>query len=221
MKLSAKDVMLPFAILLTLNFTFLLVWTVVDPMYWDRRATFGSDDGLSSYGLCVVGRSGVSTAMLACLVVLGFIVVVLANFQVYKGRKLSTEFSESKYVAICMVCFLQVIVVGLPIVALVYTNPPAEYFVKSAIILVLVFSLLLLIFVPKMRFMKKERTSRTSGNARQSLSLRSSTASLSTSDTERLREALKDAGVQLSESVSLEDIITRAGILIHGPKTSS
>lgn len=239
-QISAKDVMLPFAILLTLNITFLLVWTIVDPMYWDRLATFGSDDGLSSYGTCVLGRTGVSTAMLACLVTLAFVVVVLANIEACKGRNVSTEFSESKYVGICMVCFLQVMVVGIPLIALVYTNPPAKYFVKVAIIFVLAISMLLLIFVPKMIFMRKEKARLANRNTTSRPNLHAAPTSIPTSDSphevsndlrpqvphgdtglsrsqiKSLEKALKEAGVKLTESMNLEDIMARAGIPIEG-----
>ena len=160
-KLESKDVLAPFIVLLTLNIIFLLVWTLVDPMYWKRKPTFGLEDGLSSFGVCVLGQTSVSTAMASCLfVVLALCVVVLANYEAYKARKVSVEFSESKYVALAMICFLQVIVVGVPLIALVHTNPPAGYFVKATIITVLSLSLLFLIFIPKMFFLKEENKKR-------------------------------------------------------------
>ena len=156
-KLEVKDVLAPFVVLLTLNIIFLLVWTLVDPMYWQRKPLIGSEDGLSSFGVCNIGRTGVSVAMVCCLVAVALSVVILANWEAYKARKVCVEYSESKYVALAMICFLQVIVVGLPLIALVHTNPPAGYFVKVAIISVLSLSLLFLIFIPKMHFLKEER----------------------------------------------------------------
>ena len=160
-KLEVKDVLAPFVILLTLNIIFLLVWTVVDPMFWQRKPLIGLEDGLSTFGVCYVGRTSVSTTMLSCLVVVALSVVILANYEAYKARKVSVEYSESKYVALAMICFLQVIVVGVPLIVLVHTNPPAGYFVKVAIITVISLSLLFLIFIPKIKFtrsdMKKQR----------------------------------------------------------------
>jgi ABC-type sugar transport system substrate-binding protein len=40
-KISERDVMIPFATLLTLNMIFLLVWTLVDPMIWKRKSLCG------------------------------------------------------------------------------------------------------------------------------------------------------------------------------------
>lgn len=157
-KLEVKDVLAPFVILLTLNIIFLLVWTFVDPMYWQRMPMIGSDDGLSSFGVCYIGRTGVSVAMICCLVAVALAVVILANWEAYKARNVCVEYSESKYVALAMICFLQVIVIGLPLIALVHTNPPAGYFVKVAIIAVLSLSLLFLIFIPKMHFLKEDMT---------------------------------------------------------------
>ena len=157
-KLEVKDVLAPFVILLTLNIIFLLVWTFVDPMYWQRMPMIGSEDGLSSFGVCYIGRTGVSVAMICCLVAVALAVVILANWEAYKARNVCVEYSESKYVALAMICFLQVIVIGLPLIALVHTNPPAGYFVKVAIIAVLSLSLLFLIFIPKMHFLKEDIT---------------------------------------------------------------
>jgi gamma-aminobutyric acid type B receptor len=118
-KLEVKDVLAPFVILLTLNIIFLLVWTIVDPMFWQRKPLIGLEDGLSTFGVCYIGRTSVSTAMISCLLVVALSVVILANYEAYKARKVSVEYSESKYVAMAMICFLQVIVVGVPLIVLV------------------------------------------------------------------------------------------------------
>ena len=124
-KISAWDVMLPFFILLTITLIFLLVWTVVDPMYWIRQDVFGSTDGLSTYGICMIGRTNISKAMIASLVVLAFACVILACVAAWRGREISIEYSESKYVGLVMIVMLQLLLLGIPLNALVNTNPPA------------------------------------------------------------------------------------------------
>ena len=95
---STKDVIAPFFILLTLNVIFLSVWTGVDPMHWVREDL--SNDGLSSHGLCKLGETGVSIAMLSCLLTLNFCLVVLAIYQLYRARDIPSEFSEEIHTAV-------------------------------------------------------------------------------------------------------------------------
>ena len=157
---STKDVIAPFFILLTLNVIFLSVWTGVDPMHWVREDL--SNDGLSSHGLCKLGETGVSIAMLSCLLTLNFCLVVLAIYQLYRARDIPSEFSESKYIALSLICFFQVILLGIPLIVLVHNQPKARYFVKTAIVCVLVFSMLLLVFIPKIIFVKRGRSEKNS-----------------------------------------------------------
>merc|ERR1712048_113294 len=86
--------------------------------------------------------------------------LVLAIVQSYKARTISDEFSESKYVGIVVICWLQLLVVSLPLMFIVDTNPRASYFLKTALIFVTSTSLLLLIFVPKMILNKRHKTSK-------------------------------------------------------------
>lgn len=81
--------------------------------------------------------------------------VVMANVQAYKARRYGTEFSESRYIALAMICILQVMVVVLPLIFLVRDNPPAHFFVTLGYIAAICLSVLLLIFVPKILVMRQ------------------------------------------------------------------
>merc|ERR1711907_597316 len=141
------DVLTPFAILFTLNFIILIVWTVFDPLVWGRQPV--SSQEWESYGYCTSSGT-VSTVCMVCLILITIVSLVLAIVQSYKARTISDEFSESKYVGIVVICWLQLLVVSLPLMFIVDTNPRASYFLKTALIFVTSTSLLLLIFVPKM-----------------------------------------------------------------------
>uniref|UniRef100_A0A7S1ZKP5 G-protein coupled receptors family 3 profile domain-containing protein n=1 Tax=Ditylum brightwellii TaxID=49249 RepID=A0A7S1ZKP5_9STRA len=217
---TAMDVMKPFAILLTLNVIFLLVWTIVDPMEWERNITSSSADSRSSYGICVLGRSGVSTAMISCLLVVGFCVIVLANYQAYKARRISVEFSESKYVAMCMVVMLQVLLIGIPLSVLVSEDPVPRYFVMTAIIFILTMSLLLLIFVPKMHFVNDEKKGRRKTNSTNVSGLRivknpHHQSGLSKKQVNDLENVFKEAETYIGDTTELETLLTKAGINIQ------
>lgn len=154
-KVSETDVLYPFAILFTLNLIILLVWTLVDPLEWTRVDL----NDVDSYGTCAPGQSTVWKTCFALLAVVNFSALVLANWQAYQARHLSTEYGESKYIAIAMASILQVVIVGIPLLFLVNENPPANYFIRSSIIFVVCLSILLLVFVPKIYYFW--RTNRT------------------------------------------------------------
>ena len=123
---TAVDVMIPFLCLLTLTTIFLLVWTIVDPMFWVRQSVFGSTDGRSTFGSCAIGHSNVSIAMLACLIVLAFACVTRASVSAWRARTVSVEYSESKYISVIVIGMLQTFPIGIPLVILSYANPVAK-----------------------------------------------------------------------------------------------
>ena len=141
----AKDVLMPFIVLLTLNVTLLLTWTFVDPLYWIRTAP---DDSMQSYGRCVA-KGNAWKYLLSLIVVVNFLALALANIQAYKARNISTEFAESTYVMMTLGCFLQALLIGLPLLVLVQSDSTANYFVRSALVFVVCSAMLLLMFVPK------------------------------------------------------------------------
>lgn len=124
--ITAWDVMLPFGILLTLTLIFLLLWTVVDPMFWDRKSVFGSTDGLSTFGACSIGHTNVAIFMLAYMSVLAFVCVIMACLAAWHGRTVSVEFSESRYISVIMITMLQTFPIGIPLIVLSYSNPTAS-----------------------------------------------------------------------------------------------
>jgi len=146
---SVMDVCKPLLLLLTLNVIFLTVWTIFDPMHYERFRLCGSGD-LSSVGVCVVGDSSVSVAMLSSIVVINFLSILLANWEAWKARNVATEYSESKYIGILMLVFLELMLLGIPVIFLANENPTASYLLKAVIVFVFCVSILSLIFIPKM-----------------------------------------------------------------------
>jgi len=149
----AKDVMIPFTGLMSLNIVLLLCWTLLSPPQYERVVI----SEVESYGTCWYTWTKESIGFVAILLIVNGSAVILANVQAYRARFLSDEFSESRYIALIMVVFLQVIVLAIPLLFLVVENPTAFYFLFSTLILIISTSLLLLIFVPKLKQMKKNK----------------------------------------------------------------
>lgn len=156
LKVSERDVLLPFAVMFSSNLLLLLLWTVLDPLTWDRISITETE----SYGTCVTSDNGAWKAILIVLGIVNGTALVLANVEAYKARQITTEYGESKHIAMIMGSILQVIIVGLPLMFLVDDNPAASYFIKSSIVFVICMSTLTLIFVPKIITWFKKKDAR-------------------------------------------------------------
>lgn len=97
-QVRASDVMIPFVVLLGLNCLVLALWTGIDPLYWDRNvvAIDPYDRTVESSGRCV---SNHMAAFAGPLLAINGCALILALWQAYVGRGITTEFSESRYIA--------------------------------------------------------------------------------------------------------------------------
>lgn len=103
MKVNIKDALKPWFVLMMLNTIVLVIWTKVDPLRWERIDTGvvdGFDRSIDSYGVC---NSKNKVPYVVLLFLINLSLVLLANYQAYCARNLSTEFSESRYISIIMV----------------------------------------------------------------------------------------------------------------------
>jgi len=150
---SERDALVPFAIILFLNVTLLLLMTLLDPPHWQRIQTSETD----SSGTCWRHDSKESKVILILLAVVNLAAVLLANIQAFKARAISDEYAESRYIGVAMAGMLQVCLVGVPVLFLVEANPPAFFLVLSSIIFLVSMSLLLLIFVPKVLLVRHDK----------------------------------------------------------------
>lgn len=125
-KISEKDMMLTFSILFTSNLVLIAIWNALDPLVWKRLELSSTE----SIGFCsVADPSSVTWKVIVAL--LGFLnggLLIVANVEAYKARKIDTEYGESVYIGLIMLCFLQIILVGVPLFFIVNKNSMARFF---------------------------------------------------------------------------------------------
>jgi hypothetical protein len=151
MKVETKDVIVPFVVLLGLNVLLLSLWTGLSPLVWDRSYVgtldkYGRD--LESVGMCVGEVEGWAPYV-GILLFINMAMVALASFQAYRARRISVEYSESKWVAIILLAILQSFAIGLPLIALSNGNPTSNFVVNAGLVVILCITFLLAMFVPK------------------------------------------------------------------------
>lgn len=105
-----------------------------------------------------------STLNVGCLLV--------ALWQAYEARKVSTDLQESSYIFIAMALILMVSFVGIPVIIVAEELPSIKYFISASVIFSICTSILVLIYVSKYRaFKKKKQTARQhSSSSRESTS---------------------------------------------------
>jgi 7 transmembrane sweet-taste receptor of 3 GCPR len=142
-------VLTPFAVMMGLNVAFLVTWTTVDPLYWERVPTGRNGDGqLTSVGRCT-SSGKVSLAMLGLILAVNLAAILLACVKAFQTRHLKVAFHESIFLGLGVGSMLQAAAVGLPVLFLVNENPVSIYLVRTGMVFVTCAALIGFIFLPK------------------------------------------------------------------------
>ena len=112
------------------------------------------NDTYESYGSCKA-EGKASIALLTLLAVVNALALVFANIEAFRARNVTSEFSESQYVMIIMICLAQALFIGVPLLVIVRYNATASYFMWAGLIFVVTTTILGLLFVPKMILMRQ------------------------------------------------------------------
>lgn len=158
-----QDVLYPFAILLTLNFSVLTVWSVVDPLVWvitDERSYDAFGRPVVSSGACASSSQSNEIIFYCLLGLLNFAALGCANWQSYRSRKLPTEFNESRNIMLSMMLMTEAAVLGLPVLFLVGDDPSSFFMVRSILISIVALGVMMPIFVPMMSLRNQKRMSK-------------------------------------------------------------
>ncbi|KAH9247112.1 hypothetical protein BASA81_015305 [Batrachochytrium salamandrivorans] len=124
------------------------IWAGVDPMVWERGMRYSNEDGLviGSAGICV-SRTGLGPAI--PLIVGILTILVVGNYLAYLGRRIPTEFNESKWTAMAMTMILEAFIIAVPVLAMSNNEPVSGFIIKALVSLLVPGATVGLIFVPK------------------------------------------------------------------------
>jgi hypothetical protein len=168
--IRTTDVLLPFAILMVLNMTILITWTILAPLQWQRviveEDMFGQP--VKSRGTCILAVNNRENAEMIFLFSLGAVNVaalLFSNYQSYRARKLPSDFNETFYLAITNLVILEGLVLGAPILFVVGDDPTSFMLIRSLLVSIICFAVLLPMFVPKFTQAKDEKVKRHVANA--------------------------------------------------------
>jgi len=159
LQITKWEILIPFMIIFAISFLVLLIWTITDGQEWVRVPVHNSD----LYSLNIIEESTLGMCVskhtdwdIAFLLAFNYAILVLALVQSYECRRITTEYAESAWVAIAITIFAQTWLIYLPLVMLVDQNPTTYFLLRSCAALFTSFTVLLLIFVPKIQYLYAE-----------------------------------------------------------------
>jgi len=136
-QIDAKDVLIPFLVLLALNLGILTIWTIVAPLKWTRVKTSSTDRfgrSIESYGTCYELNRTYQYIFSVLLVVVNFCPLLFAVYQAHKWRKLPpTYFKESRFIAISLLSILEAFPLSVPLFFFVSDDPSKHFIVESVL----------------------------------------------------------------------------------------
>lgn len=118
-----RDAMKWIILVFTLNVILLLSWTLIDPLQWKRQYING--DVTNSYGTCQADGNA-SDVFVGLLILVDGAALFAALLLAYRARNLEDEFTESKWIGVACASWIQVILIGIPVVLLTRTQPTAQ-----------------------------------------------------------------------------------------------
>ena len=142
---KAKDVILPFLVLTSMDFVLLIAMTVVAPVVWKRQPTDSRDQYervLATYGSCQASNEKTNW-FLGSLFALNFLAILLSNVQIFLARNLPRNLNETNEVAFSMLMLLEACLVGLPVFLVVQESPTALFLVATALIVVVCLAIMI------------------------------------------------------------------------------
>jgi hypothetical protein len=162
--IKVHQVLLPFAVLMTLNVAVLTAWTITSPLNWtrsphpSRKDSFGRS--IESLGECHGDDATLTAAFMWSLMLVNFVCLAIAIVQSYRTRNLPSMFNESRYIVLSLLSMLEASIMGVPLLWFVADFPTVSYIVRAAMVSIFCLAIILPIFVPKARFQRNHVTGR-------------------------------------------------------------
>ena len=153
------DILVPLLVLVGINFTILTTWNITDRVRWVRDPIEDptlslSPEDIPTYGYC---DSEHYRIYLGLMLGINYILSLVALVQAYEIRKITTDYGESLWISGALACAVQIWTIGLPLLKLLDDDPRAIFFVKVIVVFMTTMTTLLLIFVPKVGYLRQYR----------------------------------------------------------------
>ena len=150
-----QHVLRPFVFLSIANLIVLTAWTIMSPVtYGDIQLDSVDEFGRPiTFGSCFDERSDLDVIFLVLVGAINLSAAFAALILAYKTRRVMMEYNESSYIFITLLSIFQAFVISVPFVFVV--NPTWQYMLWDMMITAIALSILLPVFIPKIRFHRR------------------------------------------------------------------
>jgi len=201
---TVLDVIKPFVALLVINIALLLAWTLADPYVFVRINT----SPISSYGSCQSEGDGVTgTVLVSIFAAINILTLIAANVQAFRARQISDEFSESKWIGICLASILQAIIIAVPVAVVTRDQPTVFNILISAFLFIISMTVQTTIFIPKYMLARKKAKAKLRGQESGSLGSSSGISGI------RITRGFQTPAQKLQEKQQKEKMVALQAIL--------
>ena len=141
----AKQVLLPFLMIIGCCNIILIVWQVMDPVKWVREGINEKGQPYETYGECTSVKYGMTPFLVPIFILMGITVTATVVFS-FKLRHVQSELSESSWIFGGIVLHIQMWLVGVPVLFITNEISKNAFYVMT-MILTCNFSASLVVFV--------------------------------------------------------------------------
>ena len=143
---------------LLVNWTLVLCWTLLDPLRYERQEigeTWDRVNGIvvhESFGYCT---SENMRAWVGSLLGFHLTIMVATNGYLWTLRAVDDRYQESKYITLASIFACEFLLLGIPMLIAVEDSSVSRYIVLVCMVGFTDFGILLMLFVPKIRYQIK------------------------------------------------------------------
>ena len=144
-----KDVYFIIAIVLSAEIIVLIAMQIVSPHIWQRDVV----QDMSGYSIESIGScdSEIGWWFFAALVGMNVLCLFVALILCWRTKDIPSDFAESNYIFLSVMFMFQILLLAVPVSAMVRDDNNVFFFIRVAAVFMQNFTVLVLIFVPKMR----------------------------------------------------------------------
>jgi len=148
-KVTHKDVYFIIVFMVTVEMVVLIAMQIVSPHVWQRDVI----REIGGYSIESIGSCSSDSGwwFFATLVVLNVFCLFVALILCWKTKDIPSDFAESNYIFLSVMFMFQILLLAVPVSVMVRDDNNVFFFIRVAAVFLQNFTVLVLIFLPKMR----------------------------------------------------------------------
>lgn len=157
-QVGVKDVLYIMLFLLVIELGILITFQIVSPHKWEREVV--ADIG--GYSIESVGRCNSETgwSYFIAMIIFNVVCLLYALILCFQAKNIPADFAETGDIFLAVMFMFQVLILAVPVSSMVKDQPNVFFFIRAGAVFLQNFTVLVIIFTPKMRRIYKGEDTR-------------------------------------------------------------